>query len=185
MVLYISYVCDSENSDDINVVFRPMKIVDGCYYSLPDSSIMNCEKFENENSEILWQDRKRHLGLPISFTKYVISDDRLYTSTGLLNSTTNEILLYRILDVKCNISLFQRIFGVGTITLYNADQSDRELKLLNIKNPKKVHKYISSLVEEKRTQTGVKGKEIFGTAGINVHGDSDGDGLADCIDFND
>ena len=50
MVLYISYVCDSENSDDINVVFRPMKIVDGCYYSLPDSSIMNCEKFENENS---------------------------------------------------------------------------------------------------------------------------------------
>ena len=143
------------------------------------------KEFENENSEILWQDRKRHLGLPISFTKYVISDDRLYTSTGLFNSTTNEILLYRILDIKCNISLFQRIFGVGTITLYNADQSDRELKLLNIKNPKKVHKYISSLVEEKRTQTGVKGKEIFGTAGINVHGDSDGDGLADCIDFND
>lgn len=50
MVLYISYVCDSEFTDDISVVFRPMKIIDNLYYSLPDSSMMESGKFESQST---------------------------------------------------------------------------------------------------------------------------------------
>ena len=45
---------------------------------------------------ILWQDRKRILGMPISFTKYLIKNNRLYVSKGLFSTDENEILLYQM-----------------------------------------------------------------------------------------
>ena len=49
--------------------------------------------------EYLWQDRKRHLGLPISFTRYALSEDRLFLSEGFLNIRDDEVLLYRVRDI--------------------------------------------------------------------------------------
>ena len=49
---------------------------------------------------VLWHDRKRYLGLPISFTKYSVSEDRLFVKTGLFNLTQDEVKLYRILDLS-------------------------------------------------------------------------------------
>ena len=31
-----------------------------------------------ENIKLLWKDRKRHLGMPLSFTRYSMSDDRIF-----------------------------------------------------------------------------------------------------------
>lgn len=45
-------------------------------------------------TDILWKDRKRILGMPISFTKYEVSNDRFITHKGLLRTETDEILLY-------------------------------------------------------------------------------------------
>ena len=35
--------------------------------------------------EFLWKDRKRYFGLPLSFTRYCLSEDRLFISEGFLN----------------------------------------------------------------------------------------------------
>ena len=43
--------------------------------------------------EFLWKDRKRHLGLPLSFTRYRLSEDRLFLEKGLLNLKADEVLL--------------------------------------------------------------------------------------------
>mgnify|MGYP000064782610 FL=1 len=49
---------------------------------------------------IVWKDRKRTLfGLPWSFTKYSLSDDRLFISTGFLSTKEDEVRLYRIMDI--------------------------------------------------------------------------------------
>lgn len=117
-----------------------------------------------EEEEILWKDRKRFLGIPCTFTKYSISDDRLYLKTGFFKSETNEILLYRILDIKTKRTLGQKLFGVGTVTLYSADQSNRTLDLVNIKHPEKLHKYLSKLIEKERIERGIAGREITGSA---------------------
>ena len=45
------------------------------------------------NIECLWKDRKRHLGLPLSFTRYQLSEDRLFVSEGFLNIRDDEVLL--------------------------------------------------------------------------------------------
>ena len=49
--------------------------------------------------EYLWKDRKRYLGMPISFTRYQLSEDRLFLSVGFLNIKDDEILLYRVRDI--------------------------------------------------------------------------------------
>ena len=59
----------------------------------------------------LWQDRKRVFGLPLSFTRYRLSEDRLFTSKGFLNVKDDEVLLYRIRDISTSRSLFQRLLG--------------------------------------------------------------------------
>ena len=73
----------------------------------------------------LWKDRKRYLGMPLSFTRYSLSEDRLFTSVGFLNIRDDEVLLYRVRDIDTRRSLWQRLFGVGTVTVISSDKTDR------------------------------------------------------------
>lgn len=59
--------------------------------------------------DTIWEDRKRILGMPISFTKYYLSEDRLFVQTGLLSMKIEETLLYRVTDISARVGLFQRI----------------------------------------------------------------------------
>ena len=115
--------------------------------------------------EVIWSDRKRILGMPISFTKYELKNKRIYTSRGLFLTSEDEVLLYRILDFSLERTLLDRILGVGTVTLYTCDKSDKELKLEKIKNPKAVRDMLSNLVEDERRKLNIKGREMYGVAG--------------------
>ena len=122
--------------------------------------------------ESLWQDRKRHLGLPLSFTRYRLSDDRLFLSEGFLNIKDDEVLLYRVRDIDTRRSLWQRLFGVGTVTVMSSDKTMPTLVLKNIKDPLMVKELIHRQVEEMKIQRRVRFGEIATT-------DMDGDGEPD------
>ena len=132
---------------------------------------------------LLWRDRKRILGMPISFTRYEVDESRLTLRKGLLRTETDEVLLYRVLDIKMVRTLGQKLLGVGTLLLYCADQSTRTLELINIKKPEAVRKFLSRIVESERNAKGVTGREIYGMTSISVQGeggdfvDLDGDGI--------
>src|SRR5512133_1758684 len=106
------------------------------------------KNFDQNKEQILWKDRKRILGMPISFTRYAIDENSLISRIGLFRTTTNDILLYRILDIKMQQSLGQKMFGVGTLVLYTADQSDSQFKMVNIKKPEKVRRFLNTIVEQ-------------------------------------
>jgi hypothetical protein len=125
---------------------------------------------------VLWHDRKRFLGMPLSFTRYMIDANRFYTKIGFFRTVTNELLLYRILDIKLVRTLGQKMFGVGTITLYTADQTDNQVVIKNVKNSEKVRRFVSSLVEEERNKYRLAGRELYGVA-IPGMPDTDGDGI--------
>lgn len=129
---------------------------------------------KSNKTDIIWKDRKRFLGLPLSFTKYEVKNNRLYTSTGFLSTKEQELLLYRILDFKLDITLGNRLFKVGTITLYTCDETDKEIKLIRIKNPKEVRDILSELVEQKRGEIKIKGREMYGALG---EADTDSDNI--------
>ena len=113
------------------------------------------------NIEYLWQDRKRHLGLPLSFTRYALSEDRLFLSEGFLNIRDDEVLLYRVRDIDSSRSLWQRLFGVGTITVMSSDKSMPNLVLRNIKHPLEVKELIHQQVEQVKIQRRVRLGEIM------------------------
>lgn len=48
----------------------------------------------------VWKDRKRtFLGLPWSFTRYELTEEKLIIETGLFGRKEEEIRLYRIMDI--------------------------------------------------------------------------------------
>ena len=124
--------------------------------------------------EYLWQDRKRYFGLPLSFTRYALSEDRLFTSVGFLNIRDDEILLYRVRDIDTSRSLWQRLFGVGTVVVASSDKTMPNLVLKNIKDPLMVKEMIHKQVEE----TKIKRRVRFG----EIMTDADGDGFDDDLD---
>lgn len=114
------------------------------------------------NLEYLWKDRLRHLGMPLSFTRYALSEDRLFLETGLLSTRCEEILLYRVRDISLKITLGQRIFGVGTITIHSSDKSLPVLEIRNVKNPRETKELIHQTVEEMKLSRRMRVGEILG-----------------------
>ena len=112
------------------------------------------------NDKVIWSDRKRYFGLPISFTKYEISEDRLFQTTGLLNLKYEEILLYRIRDLELSRSFGQRIFGVGTIKVCSSDKTHPELYIFNVKEPTAVKELLHEQVEAMKIRRRVRFGEI-------------------------
>ena len=112
--------------------------------------------------EYLWTDRKRFMGMPLSFTRYRMSEDRLFLSVGFLNIKDDQILLYRVRDLNTSRNLWQRIFGVGTITVSSSDKTMPSLVLKNIKKPLAIKELIHSQVEEVKIRRRVRLGEIMG-----------------------
>ena len=110
----------------------------------------------------LWQDRKRHLGLPLSFTRYQLSEDRIFCIKGFLNIHEEEVLLYRIRDMELRMSLGQRIFGVGSVIVHSSDKTMPTLELKNIKIPREVKELVFRQVEDCKEQRRMRTMEFVG-----------------------
>lgn len=113
------------------------------------------------NMQKIWSDKKRILGMPISFTKYSLSTDRLFIDQGLIQLKCDEILLYRIRDLSMKQSLGQRIFGVASIIVYSSDKSSPVLELKNVKNAYNVKELIHENVEKMKIERRMRVGEIL------------------------
>lgn len=122
--------------------------------------------------ELIWKDRKRHLGMPLSFTRYAMSEDRLFLSVGFLSIKDDEVLLYRIRDITTSRSIWQRLFGVGTVTVMSSDKTMPTLQMKNIKNPVAVKELLHRQVEEMKIRRRVRVGEIM-TSGHDHDDDDD------------
>ena len=114
-----------------------------------------------ENIQTRWSDRSSIFGLPITFTKYSMSDDRIFCEKGLLNMKFEEILLYRVRDISMKITLGQRIFGVGSILLQSSDKTAPVLEIKNVKNPRQVKEMIHQQVEQVKEQRRMRFGEVL------------------------
>ncbi len=115
----------------------------------------------NNGIELIWKDRKRYLGMPLSFTRYALSEDRLFLSVGFFSIKDEEVLLYRIRDINTSRTLWQRLFGVGTVTVASSDKSMPILVLKSIKNPMRVKELLHTQVEEMKLRRRVRVGEIM------------------------
>ena len=122
---------------------------------------MNIKRKFGKDAELLWSDKKRHMGLPLSVTRYYLVRKpgawvKVFTDVGLTYSEIEETNVYRIRDVSFSQSLFGKMFNTGTVTLISSDSSDDTIVLKNIKNPYNVRDMFATIIEEERALHGVK-----------------------------
>lgn len=124
---------------------------------------MNMEKIRRDYDNVLWAGKKCILGLPISFTTYIITETALYTKIGLINVREDEIELYRVFDKQMTFTLFQRIVKCGTITLMSKDADTPAKCLISIRNPRDVKRILDDAVKAQRDKYYVRGRDMIGS----------------------
>ena len=113
-------------------------------------------------AEIIWKDRKHpFLGLPLSFTKYELTEQKLIINTGVLNVKEEEVRLYRFVDITLHQSLGQRILGVGNLHCMTTDRSSGDFTIELIRKPKKVKELLSDAIEAERERIRVSVREFM------------------------
>ena len=113
-------------------------------------------------------ERKRCLffGLPFSFTVYTIDDEIISVSKGLFKVTEDDAYMYKIVDVRMEQSLWQRICGLGTIHCFGGDVTHPDLVIKNIKHSREVKDFIVKQSESERLR-----KRTLNTMNINGNAD--------------
>ncbi|MBQ8780440.1 MAG: PH domain-containing protein [Oscillospiraceae bacterium] len=113
--------------------------------------------------EYIWTDKKRTIfGLPISFTRYILTEKKFITRTGFLSITEDEVELYRISDKSLQLPLGQRLFGCGTVHI-NCRDTDTPVKIVkSIKEPRKFMTLLEENVDIQRDKYRVRGRDMIG-----------------------
>lgn len=97
-------------------------------------------------------ERKRwlFLGLPFTFTKYIVKEDMITVDTGFLKKVENDCYMYKVQDVEHTASLMERMFRLGTIICYTGDTTHPKLILEHVRNSRAIKDFILKESEEAR-----------------------------------
>ena len=102
-----------------------------------------------------FRERKRWVffGLPFTFTIYTVKEEVRTVDTGFLSKEENDCYMYKVQDVTLKTSLWERIFGLGTIICYTGDTTNPQLVMAHIKNARAIKDFIleqSEIARRKR-----------------------------------
>ena len=114
-------------------------------------------------------ERKRwlFLGLPWTFTVYRMKEDMLNVKSGFFKLEQNDCYMYKIVDVKLSQSFMERLCGLGTITCYTGDTTDKELVLKHIKHSEEIKNYLLKTSEEARIKRRTVNMLDIGSGDLN------------------
>ena len=110
---------------------------------------------------IIWKDRVHHLGMPISLTKYSLSETRLFTRAGLFTTVDEELQLFRVRDIRVTRTLLDRLFKCGTVTLFSSDKSSPQLDLKHVKRPIELKEQLVKLIAAEREKHHIFGDDLL------------------------
>ena len=100
--------------------------------------------------EFVEKKRWLFLGLPFTFTKYVIKEDMITVDTGVFTKVENDCYMYKVQDVEHTASFWERMAGLGTIICYTGDTTHPKLLIEHVRNSKAIKEFILKESEEAR-----------------------------------
>lgn len=142
-------------------------VLDGGDYAATAATFVREFGIDLNKEKILWTDRKRHtiFSLPLSFTKYTLTETKLIIQRGCFNLREDEIQLYRVRDIAFKQNFYERLCRVGSIHLCSTDAMTPEIDIRRIKNPRDVKEVLSKTIEACRKANGIRTSEIIGDHG--------------------
>lgn len=100
--------------------------------------------------EFVEKKRWLFLGLPFTFTKYMIKEDMITVDTGVFTKVENDCYMYKVQDVEHTASIWERTVGLGTIVCYTGDTTHPKLLIEHVRNSKAIKEFILKESEEAR-----------------------------------
>ena len=98
--------------------------------------------------------------LDLYCTTWTIHQDNLIEKTGILNVNTEEVLLYRVKDIRLYEPLLYRLVGLSKLTIITSDYTNPSIVLYGIRNGEELMTIIRQLVANSRKIEGVKKLDI-------------------------
>ena len=115
----------------------------------------------------IWTDKKRtFLGLPISFTRYFLTETKVVIRKGFLNVTETEFELYKVKDKKLMLPFGQRIVGCGTVIVQVSDMDSDYTEIKSIKKPRVFLEKFEAEVNKQRDKYRTRGRDMAGALGF-------------------
>ena len=137
-----------------------------------------------EEIQYIWSDKKRTLfGLPLSFTRYFLTETKFITRKGFLSLEEDELELYKVVDKKMQLPFGQRLFGCGTIVLYVKDTDTPVKEVLSVKAPRRVAQLIDKYVDQQRDRFHIRGRDMMGATHRDYLDESDD--MEDEVEYDD
>lgn len=129
---------------------------------------------KNKDIDYIWTGKKRTLfGLPLSFTRYFLTETKFITRKGLLSIEEDELDLYTVTDKKLVLKFSKRIFGCGSIIMHVVDTDTPIKEVESIKQPREVLALLDKHINIQRDRYRTRGRDLIG---FNDHDcDCDGD----------
>lgn len=123
-----------------------------------------------KDTRVIWRDRKRFMGMPLSFTRYILVEKenswiKLFVSVGFFSTHEEEVNAYRIIDATLKRTLADKIFNVGTLNLTCKDATTPNLLIKRVKRPFAVRDTITDIVEKERNKKRIRVNEFHNTDG--------------------
>ena len=98
--------------------------------------------------------------LDLYCTTWTIHQDNLIEKTGILNVSTEEVLLFRVKDIRLYEPLLYRLVGLSKLTIITSDYTNPSIVLYGIRNGEELMTIIRQLVANSRKIEGVKELDI-------------------------
>ena len=124
--------------------------------------------------EFIEKKRWLFLGLPFTFTKYMVKEDMITIDEGLIRTVENDCYMYKVQDVTHRASLAEKMFGLGTVICYTGDTTHPQLILQHIRHSREVKDFILKQSEEARLKRRTVSMLNIGSGDLE---DSDGDDM--------
>jgi len=91
----------------------------------------------------------------LKMTRYEVSPDRIEWSRGILDRRVDNIDMFRVIDLKMRRSVFDVIFGIGTVGLITTDKTDPEFEFEKVHRSRELYDIIKKASLEADRRTGV------------------------------
>lgn len=128
--------------------------------------------------DYLWTDKKRTLfGLPLSFTRYILTEKKFITRKGFFTVEEDEFDLYRVIDKKLVLPFGQRLFGCGTVIINVKDNDTPVKEIKSVKAPRELMNLLDEQIEAARDKYSIRGRDMITSGMVPPHLDMEDDGM--------
>jgi len=91
----------------------------------------------------------------LKMTYYEVTPERVEWSRGILDRRVDNLDMFRVIDLKMRRSVFDCIFGIGTVGLITTDKTDPEFEFEKVHRPRELYDIIKKASLEADRTTGV------------------------------